>query len=207
MGLLGASEGLSTSTQLSQVFQHSWADNADALAMAYVGTPALKTDFTRTGKRTLRGALKDAYHSSYRYLLGNFTDAFRQDSFDLFLVNYRCDLDENKRREDVAGGERGSGGRSSLALGYRIVWQLKVFALLLAFSMLMIFATLFGDRAPMARFVHVMIWVAVSAGTGKVVLLHGPQFVVRPQLCPEPVQHGSGGKKADQQGRPGGHHL
>eukprot|EP01043_Picozoa_sp_COSAG02_P076038 COSAG02_NODE_15961_length_1125_cov_1.869396_2_plen_201_part_00 len=57
-------------TQLSTAFMNTWADNADALAMAYVGTPALKTDFTRTGKRTLRGAAMDGWHSFYRYFLG-----------------------------------------------------------------------------------------------------------------------------------------
>ncbi len=70
LGLLGAGDGIGSSTQLSTAFMNTWADNADALAMAYVGTPALKTDFTRTGKRTLRGAAMDGWHSFYRYFLG-----------------------------------------------------------------------------------------------------------------------------------------
>jgi len=42
--------------------RHLWANNADAISRLYAGTPALKGDFTRTGKRTKRGALDDGYH-------------------------------------------------------------------------------------------------------------------------------------------------
>ena len=33
------------------------------MSILYSGTPALKTDFTRTGKRTTRGALDDLNNS------------------------------------------------------------------------------------------------------------------------------------------------
>ena len=55
-----------------------WANHADALSVAYSGTPALKTDYTRTGKRTLRGNLADGWHSLKRYALANFADGRRQ---------------------------------------------------------------------------------------------------------------------------------
>ena len=55
-----------------------WADNADNLSIQYAGTKALKTDFTRTGKRTRFGALQDGVNSSFRYICNNFTDGFRQ---------------------------------------------------------------------------------------------------------------------------------
>jgi hypothetical protein len=51
-------------------------------------------------------------------------------------------------------------------------------------------ATMFGGRPPVARACHMMIWMALAAGTGKVVLMHGPEFVCSPQLCPE-MHHGS----------------
>jgi hypothetical protein len=60
-----------------------WADHADAISKAYSGTGALKTDFTRTGKRTKKGALDDFYKSAMRYLKNNFFDGVRQDAFDL----------------------------------------------------------------------------------------------------------------------------
>lgn len=37
---------------LEEVFRCGWSNNADVMSYLYTGTPALKTDFTRTGKRT-----------------------------------------------------------------------------------------------------------------------------------------------------------
>ena len=45
-------------TTLEKVFKNVWANNADALSVLYSGTGALKTDFTRTGKRTTAGMLQ-----------------------------------------------------------------------------------------------------------------------------------------------------
>ncbi|KAF9402281.1 Phosphoinositide phosphatase sac1 [Mortierella sp. AD011] len=55
-----------------------WADNADVVSRAYSGTGALKTDFTRTGKRTKSGALRDLQNSIVRYVKNNFLDGARQ---------------------------------------------------------------------------------------------------------------------------------
>jgi len=38
-----------------------WADNADVMSRRYTGTGALKTDFTRTGKRSIRGIIAYPY--------------------------------------------------------------------------------------------------------------------------------------------------
>lgn len=67
------------------VFQNIWADNADYVSNAYSGTGALKTDYTRTGKRTKKGALNDLVNSITRYIKNNYFDGSRQDGFDLFL--------------------------------------------------------------------------------------------------------------------------
>jgi hypothetical protein len=64
-----------------------WADNADAISRLYAGTAALKGDFTRTGKRTRKGALDDGMNSLQRYYLNNFLDADRQEGMDL-MVGY-----------------------------------------------------------------------------------------------------------------------
>ncbi|KAF6011471.1 hypothetical protein HII13_002480 [Brettanomyces bruxellensis] len=69
------------------VFQNVWADNADAVSNSYSGTGALKTDYTRTGKRTTLGALNDLMNSISRYIINNFMDGPRQDGYDLFLGN------------------------------------------------------------------------------------------------------------------------
>ena len=69
-------------------FKNVWADNADAVSFMYAGTGALKTDFTRTGTRTLAGALADGKNSLVRYYLNNFADGTRQDAYDLLVGNY-----------------------------------------------------------------------------------------------------------------------
>lgn len=72
-----------------------WADNADGVSCVYSGTGALKTDFTRTGQRTMAGALQDLQNSITRYVKNNFLDGNRQDSFDLFLGQYQLGQDQS----------------------------------------------------------------------------------------------------------------
>lgn len=68
---------------LERVFRDVWTDNADAISVLYTGTPALKTDFTRTGKRTYGGALNDLKNSLTRYYINNFCDGYNHDCLDL----------------------------------------------------------------------------------------------------------------------------
>jgi len=67
--------------------RYLWADNADAISRLYAGTPALKGDFTRTGKRTKKGAMDDGMNSLTRYYVNNFIDADRQEGMDLLAGN------------------------------------------------------------------------------------------------------------------------
>ncbi len=68
--------------KLEEIFRESWTNNANVCSILYTGTPALKTDFTRTGKRTPKGAMDDGYHSCLRYYINNFTDGYNQDCLD-----------------------------------------------------------------------------------------------------------------------------
>ena len=77
-----------------------WADNADAISRLYAGTPALKGDFTRTGKRTKRGALDDGVNSVTRFYLNNFLDADRQEGMDLLTGYAQFDTSEEQSRLD-----------------------------------------------------------------------------------------------------------
>jgi len=65
------------------VFREGWTDNADVMSYLYTGTPALKTDFTRTGARTYRGAMNDGINSITRYYINNFTDGYYHDCLDV----------------------------------------------------------------------------------------------------------------------------
>ena len=66
-------------------FKLLWADHGDGISLAYSGTGALKSDFTRTGKRSFMGNLQDGYLSSKRFYLNNFRDGYNQDCHDYFL--------------------------------------------------------------------------------------------------------------------------
>jgi hypothetical protein len=79
-------------TDLENKFRHCWSDNADAMSYLYTGTPALKTDFTRTGKRTYRGAMNDGYNSVTRYYINNFTDGYTCDCLDLMTQRITTDF-------------------------------------------------------------------------------------------------------------------
>ncbi|PVF99952.1 DNase I-like protein [Serendipita vermifera] len=73
------------STALWGYHRELWAENGDALSRIYAGTGALNTSFTRTGKRTLIGALADATKSVSRAYINNFQDKAKQIAIDLFL--------------------------------------------------------------------------------------------------------------------------
>lgn len=57
-----------------KIYKSVWANNADAISVGYAGTGALKVDFTKTGKRTLKGMINDGLNSCMRYYINNLTD-------------------------------------------------------------------------------------------------------------------------------------
>ena len=68
-----------------QNFKNLWADHGDSLSICYSGTCALKGDFTRTGKRSIMGALADGYYTCHRFIINNLRDGYNQDCHDYFL--------------------------------------------------------------------------------------------------------------------------
>lgn len=87
LNILQPNQSLEYQYSFEMLYKNVWADNADIVSTQYSGTGALKTDFTRTGKRTKIGLLKDGINSLTRYYKNNLLDGFRQDSIDLFLGN------------------------------------------------------------------------------------------------------------------------
>ena len=73
------------------IFRNIWTDNADAISLQYAGTPALKTDYTRTGKRTFQGLLDDGKNAIIRYYVNTCTDGTRQDAYDVIVQSSDCD--------------------------------------------------------------------------------------------------------------------
>lgn len=78
LGILRFGQSIESVTSFNSLFKNVWADNADLVSIQYSGTGALKTDFTRTGKRSIQGAIQDGINSVMRYYKNNFTDGFRQ---------------------------------------------------------------------------------------------------------------------------------
>ncbi|KAK8815209.1 hypothetical protein WA158_003421 [Blastocystis sp. Blastoise] len=77
------------------IYKNIWADNANVLSREYSGTNAQKTDFTRTGKRTTRGAIDDLECSITRYYLNNFVDGYIIDCYKVTCGHYIPSLDVN----------------------------------------------------------------------------------------------------------------
>jgi hypothetical protein len=87
-GIIGTNEILQNYAQLESIFRHIWADNANAISVAYSGTGALKTDFTRTGKRSKAGMVQDVINSLVRYVMNNYMDGRRQAS--MIMNHFKC---------------------------------------------------------------------------------------------------------------------
>lgn len=101
MGVLNTSPETCTASAFADfdsAFKHTWADHADALSAVYAGSGALKTDYTRTGRRSKAGTFRDLVMSARRYAYNNFLDGKRQDGIDLLLGVVSLDkLSQGKR--------------------------------------------------------------------------------------------------------------
>lgn len=170
--LLGPDNRLVDCQQFTLLFQHVWADNADLLSCQYAATPALKTDFTRTGRRTVWGAVRDGYHSLLRYYRNNFRDGWKQDAMDLFLGNYI-----------VEPGEAASGIKCPLSRSSD--WRFPILLLLLLGSFIMFLSTLyFPIEYTVETLLYVIFWGVMGYGSLAVILIYGDEFVQSPRLCP-----------------------
>ena len=85
------------SPDLERLFRAIWADHGDEISRQYAGTGAMKSAFTRTGKRDFAGLLDDGAKSLKRYLLNNFRDGEKQDALDLVTGTYRPERDGTNR--------------------------------------------------------------------------------------------------------------
>ncbi|CAH0403194.1 unnamed protein product [Chilo suppressalis] len=156
-------------SHFNELFNTVWADHADMISVQYSGTGALKTDFTRTGKRTHLGLLRDGVNSLTRYYKNNFSDGFRQDSIDLFLGKYV-----------VVDGE---GNTLACPLRRDRDWKYITFpsVLLVAVSMFCASATL-PQRYSSEVLLYLMFWGACVTATLSFIYRHGKEFVDWPRL-------------------------
>ncbi len=79
------------------IFRTLWTENGNFLSKSYSGTNALKSDFTLTGKRTIKGAFQDIFSTLKRFYINNFRDGYNQDSHDLFIGNINAKKEQLKQ--------------------------------------------------------------------------------------------------------------
>ncbi|KAK7498060.1 hypothetical protein BaRGS_00010648 [Batillaria attramentaria] len=175
LGILGSGQSVSDQKQFDTVFRNIWADHADVISKQYAGTGALKTDFTRTGKRTVAGALMDGYNSLIRYVKNNFQDGFRQDAIDLFLGNHVVEETE--------------GLTTSSPLSQQRDWKYYAVPVicLIAFAMMLISILLPGEDAR-EQLMYILFWGSATAISMATLMLFGTVFVDQPRLTQEKVK-------------------
>jgi len=170
LGVLQESAKIENQLQFEEKFKNVWADHADMISIQYSGTGALKTDFTRTGKRTKLGALEDGRRSALRYFKNNFADGFRQDSLDLFVGNY------------VVSPTEGVTHESPLA-DLRTDQRYLAYPVALALSLAMFTLSLFVPAELSTEILlGLLFWAAMIFVTGRTVLKNGPDYVDQPHL-------------------------
>lgn len=148
------------------MFRNLWADNADVVSNSYSGTGAMKTDMTRLGIRTKRGALRDGQIAVTRYVKNNFLDGPRQDAFDLFLGVY-------------LPGESAIGG--TLVFADRRPVLIQAVPYVFAFSLFFVFVALFTRRVPDSAVtplrLFIIFWTLVGIWCARFILKNGMLYV------------------------------
>ncbi|KAJ8041094.1 Phosphatidylinositide phosphatase SAC1-B [Holothuria leucospilota] len=157
-------------SEFEKMFKNTWADNADFCSKQYAGTGALKTDFTRTGKRTIFGALQDGFNSAIRYYKNNFSDGFRQDSIDLLLGNY------------VVEESEGISSPSPLREAREFKFTLLPVICIVAFSMCII-SFLLPSSDTSLQIVYILFWFMATVVSFAFIIIYGTEFVNRPKLA------------------------
>lgn len=169
LGVLSHGETFTSDVEFEFLFRKLWADNADVVSKSYSGTGALKTDFTRTGKRSWVGALKDGQNSIMRYIGNNFTDGPKQDAFDLFHGAYYPSTTNAAVFADT---------RPLL---------IQSIPYILAFSLFFVFVGTFSPRMPDAAVlplrVFIIFWFVVAGWCLNFIYSNGMLYVSFSTLC------------------------
>ncbi|KAH0769720.1 hypothetical protein KY290_013701 [Solanum tuberosum] len=104
LGIFDAEETISAHSNLDESFKILWANHGDDISIQYSGTPALKGDFVRFGKRTVQGIVNDGRNALMRYYLNNFVDGTKQDAIDLMQGHYIMSVSRDMTATSPKGG-------------------------------------------------------------------------------------------------------
>ncbi|KAI0308011.1 SacI homology domain-containing protein [Multifurca ochricompacta] len=169
-GILAEKDVVEQHVEIDVALREMWSEHADLISKAYAGTGALKTDFTRTGKRTRQGALDDFKKSAFRYLRNNHFDGARQDAYDLMTGAWIP--------------RKGPSSALFLIAETRPL-ILRAVPYILSFSLFMILAGLTLPRASDYSLVYYFaLWVTLVVLSTTFILIHGIDYVAWPRLLP-----------------------
>ncbi|CAG8673075.1 23402_t:CDS:10, partial [Dentiscutata erythropus] len=172
VGVLSNKERIEEIGDFMERFRNVWADNADAISLPYSGSGAMKTDYTRTGKRTKQGAAMDLQSAITRYFMNNFMDGSRQDAYDLLLGNYEVELGVSPFIDNRS-------------FQVKIIPQILVACIIFFLFLYMIPKSEF---AYLIRLIMVIDFIAITFLI-RYIVVHGTDFVNWPCLVPPSYRH------------------
>ncbi|KAI3704474.1 hypothetical protein L1987_74695 [Smallanthus sonchifolius] len=173
LGVFDAEETISTYPNFDDCFKILWADHGDDISIQYSGTPALKGDFVRFGKRTLQGILKDGWNALTRYYLNNFVDGTKQDSVDLLQGHYIVSVTRDMASIAPKGGIEAI---ASLPLALAVITMGFIFTML----------SLMRVRDDLWQLLFSFFWAGLSIAVATFVRAYGRLFCNRPCLHKPP---------------------
>jgi len=169
IGIFEEGETIDSYERFMYMFRNMWADHADSISKAYSGTGALKTDYTRTGKRSKQGLLSDGLNSVQRYVTNNFFDGPRQDGYDLVTGNW------NPRA--------GSAAARAIKFDTRPL-LVRFMPSVVAWSLFMMCCGLTLPRSSAPMKYWMFIWGTLLAVALTFIFIHGIYYVSWPLLNP-----------------------
>lgn len=171
VGVLQQGDCVENHPKFMYMFRNVWADHADVISKAYSGTGALKTDYTRTGKRSTEGILQDGVNSLTRYVKNNFFDGKRQDAYDLITGAWNS--------------------KTGVPFAETRAWNVRIMPWVFYLSVLFMFAALFlPDENPERPYrvrtgavpAFVLVWMLLAMYALYFIWQHGVQYVGWPKL-------------------------
>lgn len=169
LGVFDADQTIHSHSSFDDCFKILWANHGDDISLQYSGTPALKGDFVRYGKRTKQGIINDGIYALKRYYLNNFIDGTKQDAIDLlqghYIVSVSRDMAPTKPQ-----------GRVDAIASFRLALAL----ILMGFFFAMM--SLRHVRVDVWHVLFSLFWAGLSLVIAGFVKANGRVFCNRPRL-------------------------
>ncbi|PWA46558.1 phosphoinositide phosphatase family protein [Artemisia annua] len=169
LGVFDADQTIHSHSSFDDCFKILWANHGDDISLQYSGTPALKGDFVRYGKRTKQGIINDGIYALQRYYLNNFVDGTKQDAIDLlqghYIVSVSRDMAPTKPQ-----------GRVEAIASFRLALAL----ILMGFFFAMM--SLRRVRLDVWHVLFSLFWAGLSLAIAGFVKANGQVFCNRPRL-------------------------